>query len=60
MLSGHKREGKKLLYGYLFANYSIFSVDTVWQGSIENPIWRIHMIAIMERGFVVISQNVST
>lgn len=30
------------------------------EGSIGNPIWRIHMIAIMERRFVVFSQNVST
>lgn len=60
MLSVHKREGENILYGDLFANYSIFSVDTVWKESIENPIWRIHMIAIMERVFVAFSQNVST
>lgn len=60
MLSGYKREGETILYGDLFANYSIFSVGMVWKGSIENPIWRIHMIAIMERVFVVFSQNVST
>lgn len=29
MLSGHEREGETILYGDLFANYSIFSVGMV-------------------------------
>lgn len=31
-------EKKHILYGDLFANYSILRVDTVWKGSLENPI----------------------
>lgn len=39
MLSGNNIQGRKnILYGDLFANYSILRVDTVWKGSLENPI----------------------
>lgn len=58
MLSGNNIQGRKnILYGDLFANYSILRVDTVWKGSLENPIWGIHMIAITERLFVVFWQK---
>lgn len=62
MLSGHKKKVGRggILYGDLFANYSIFGVDVVWKEKIENPIGRIPMIAIMERAVVALAQNVST